>query len=293
MLAVWLAATVSALAANPPMNIPPGVEFNDTVPFATVEGKSLNLELARPKEKGKQPRPAVVFIHGGGWASADRTNGTPLILMLAKNGFVAVSIDYRLSGVAGFPAQLEDSKCAVRFLRAHAAEYNIDPERIGVMGGSAGGHLAALVAMTAGDASLEGTGGWPEFSSKVSAVADLYGVSDLPGLVEARKLPANVEKLMRGTLAEKREQYLQASPINLVKPGLPPFYLAHGDKDETVPYEQSVQLEKKLKEAGVEVSLRPMTGMGHGSVATIPDYVLKDIVEFFVKTLGPVEPVAG
>lgn len=249
------------------------------------------LELARPVSKPQAPRPAVVFIHGGGWASADRTNGTPLILLLAENGFVAVSIDYRLSGVAGFPSQLEDGKCAVRFLRAHAAEYGVDPGRIGVMGGSAGGHLAALVGLTGDEKSREGSGGWESFSSKVSAVADLYGVSDLPGLIQSHKLNSAVEKLMRGTFEEKPELYRQASPLLLVKAGAPPFYITHGDKDETVPIDQSERLAEVLRAAGAEVTFRVMPGIGHGSISTLPEYVRKDIVAFFVKTLGPVEPV--
>lgn len=277
-------------AASSPEGIPPGVEFIPSILYGEGEGTPLVLELAKPKSVPPAPRPAVVFIHGGAWMSADRTNGTPLVLLLAKHGFVAASIDYRLSGVAGFPAQLEDGKCAVRFLRAHASDYGIDPSRIGVMGGSAGGHLAALVGLTDGESSLEGNGGWSTFSSKVSAVADLYGVSDLPGLVQAHKLNPAVEKLMRGTLAEKPDLYRQASPMHWVKAGAPPFYIAHGDKDETVPIGQSERLAEALRSAGTEVTYRVMTGVGHGSISTLPAYVLTDIVEFFSKTLGPVEP---
>jgi acetyl esterase/lipase len=271
-------------------SIPPGIEFIESLPYGKAGDIPLILELAKPRAASRQPRPAVVFIHGGAWASADKTNGRPLILMLAQKGFVAVSIDYRLSGVAGFPAQLEDSKCAVRFLRAHADVYGLDPARIGAMGGSAGGHLAALVGLTGDEKELEGTGGWETFSSKVSAVADLYGISDLPQLVQANKLRPSIEKLMRGKLDAKPELYRQASPLSWVKAGSPPFYLAHGDKDETVPYDQSVRLAEALRAAGSEATLRPMPGMGHGSIGTLPSYVLEDIAAFFIKTLGPVEP---
>lgn len=271
------------------MTIPPdGVEFIDNIIYGNAGGTPLILELARPKSISKTPRPAVVFIHGGAWSSADRTNGTPLVLLLAQHGFVAVSIDYRLSGAAGFPSQLEDGKCAVRFLRAHASAYGVDPGRIGVMGGSAGGHLAALAGLTGDEKLLEGTGGWEIFSSKVSAVADLYGVSDLPGLIQSGHLKTSVENLMRCTLGENPDLYRQASPLFRVKKGAPPFYIAHGDKDDVVPPGQSERLAEALRSAGTEVTFRLMPGIGHGSITTLPDYVLQDIVAFFNKTLGPI-----
>lgn len=257
--------------------------------YGTGGGKPLLLDLAQPPSQAKQPRPAVVFIHGGAWSGADRTNGHPLIRLLAANGFVAVSIDYRLSGQAAFPAQLEDSKCAVRFLRAHAQQYHLDPKRIGVMGGSAGGHLAALVGLTPRTAGLEGTGGWDDQASGVAAVADLYGISDLVAVFAEKSLVDAAKKLMRATPPEDPQRYRQASPLALVTAAAPPFYLAHGDRDTTVPFSHSQKLADALKAQQVEATLRVMTGQGHGSIATLPAYVKDDVVAFFTKHLGPVE----
>ncbi|HEX3134897.1 MAG TPA: alpha/beta hydrolase [Planctomycetota bacterium] len=259
------------------------------ITYGTGSGKPLLLDLAQSPSPAKQPRPAVVFIHGGAWSGADRTNGHPLIRLLAANGFVAVSIDYRLSGQAAFPAQLEDCKCAVRFLRAHAQQYHLDPKRIGVAGGSAGGHLAALVGLTPRTAGLEGNGGWDDISSQVAAVADLYGISDMAALFDEKTLVDAAKKLMRTTPQENPERYRQASPLALVNASAPPFYLAHGDRDTTVPFSHSQKLADALKAQRVEASLRVMTGQGHESIATLPNYVKDDLVAFFTKQLGPVE----
>ena len=280
------AASVGFAAAPVAAPVPEGVRLTEAITYGTGGGKPLLLDLACPAAPSAKPRPGVVFIHGGAWAGSDRKNGGPLITLLAANGFVAVSIDYRLSGVAGFPAQLEDGKCAVRFLRAHAADYGVDPERIGVAGGSAGGHLAALVGLVPDEAGLEGDGGWGKVSSRVSAVADLYGVSDLTALVRDHKLRDAVAKLMRGSLEANAEHYRQASPVSWVKRGAPPFYLAHGDKDDVVPFAQSDTLAAALRAAGTEATVRTMTGMGHGSISTLPDYVRADVVAFFKKQLG-------
>lgn len=280
------AASIGFAAAPAAAPVPAGVRLIEAVTYGTGGGKPLLLDLACPSTASAKPRPGVVFIHGGAWAGSDRKNGHPLITLLAANGFVAVSIDYRLSGVAGFPAQLEDGKCAVRFLRSHAADYGVDPERIGVAGGSAGGHLAALVGLVPDDAGMEGTGGWEKVSSRVSAVADLYGVSDLTALVQDHKLRDAVAKLMRGSLESKAAPYRQASPVAWVKRGAPPFYLAHGDRDDVVPFAQSETLAAALRAAGTEATLRTMTGMGHGSISTLPDYVRADVVSFFKKQLG-------
>lgn len=265
---------------------PPGVELLSGITFGTGGGHPLLLDLARPTVPRTGPRPAVVFIHGGGWKDADRSNGRPLILLLASRGFVAVSIDYRLSGEAGFPAQLEDAKCAVRFLRAQAAEYGIDPARIGCAGGSAGGHLAALVGLVPEDAGLEGAGGWAEYSSRVSAVADLYGISDLATMVEENLASDCAVQLMRGMPSEKPELYRQAAPLSWVRRGAPPFYLLHGDQDSVVPIGHSEKLAAALRAAGGETQFRVIAGMDHGRIATLPEMVREDIVAFFQTHLG-------
>lgn len=285
LLAGMVCLSFCAEAASTPEH-DAGIRLQEKIVYGTGGGRPLWLDLARPAETGTTTRAAVIFIHGGGWASADRTNGHPIIKLLAQNGFVAASIDYRLSGEAGFPAQLEDSKCAVRYLRTHAADYGIDPARIGVVGGSAGGHLAALVGLVPAEAGFEGDGGWSDASSGVGAVADLYGISDVSALVDEGKLLPQVRKLMRASRDDAPEAYRLASPLTWVRPGAPPFYLAHGDHDDLVLYAHSERLLAALHTAGVEATLRPMAGHGHGSIGTLPAYVRSDMVAFFTKHLG-------
>lgn len=255
------------------------------VEFGSGGGRPLLLDLALPRPADELCS-AVVFIHGGGWKSADRTNGRPLILLLASHGIVAASIDYRLSDEAVFPAQLEDAKCAVRFMRAHAAKYGIDPERIGSAGGSAGGHLAALVGLVPVEAGLEGEGGWDAESSHVSAVADLYGISDVAVMLKENLASDCAGKLMDGTPAEKPDLYKLGSPLEWVRPGAPRFYLTHGDQDNVVPISHSEKLLAALEAVGTEASLRVIPGMAHGSISTLPEVVREDVVEFFKRQLG-------
>jgi acetyl esterase/lipase len=141
------------------------------------------MHIVRPKPTSPavKPMPVIVWIHGGAWIGGSKDSGIPLLLPFAKRGYFCASISYRFSKEAKFPAQIEDCKCAIRFLRAKAKEFNIDTERIGVWGESAGGHLAAMLG-TAGDVKeFEGSGGWEGFSSRVSAVCDWFGPSDLLG----------------------------------------------------------------------------------------------------------------
>jgi len=161
-------------------SVPETVEFIKDIEFGKGGGKPLHLTIARPKKKPSGLMPAVVYVHGGGWRANDKDGShfTDKILMLAENGFFAVSINYRLSGEAGFPSAIEDTKCAVRFVRAHAKEYQIDPTHIGAWGESAGGHLVALIGTSDAKAGLEGGGGWADQSSRVQAVVDYYGPAD-------------------------------------------------------------------------------------------------------------------
>src|SRR5580704_5390054 len=158
---------------------PPETEFTviSDVQYCTGGGKPLLMDVFLPKQRVRTPTPAVLWIHGGGWERGDK-NGSSGAQLLAAAGFVTASLFYRLSGDSPFPADVEDCKCAIRFLRANAAKYGVDPKRIGVAGASAGGHLAELVATADQSAGLEGNGGWPNTSSRVQAASAYYGVSD-------------------------------------------------------------------------------------------------------------------
>jgi acetyl esterase/lipase len=156
---------------NPIRNIPPGVRVIADIAYREGASKAWRLDLAMPKEPADEPRPAIVFVHGGGWRSGDKRKGNFLgpTLAFAAKGYVCITVNYRLLGDAPMPACIEDVKCAVRWLRAHAEEYNVNPERIGAYGNSAGAHLVAMLGVCPPSAGLEGDGPWQEYSSMVQA----------------------------------------------------------------------------------------------------------------------------
>lgn len=224
----------------------------------------LKLDLAMPKD-GAGPFPAVVCVHGGGWRGGSRTDLTKTIEMLAGRGFVAVAVTYRLVPTAAFPAQIEDCKASVRWLRANAKKYKIDPDRIGAIGMSAGGHLVSLLGTTVKEDGLEGSGGNAEFSSGVQAVISFFGPSDLSERTWNPDLEkALIEPLVGGPFADRPELFKKASPVTYVRKGAPPFLLFHGTADKVVPVSQSRILAEKLKAAGASVKLVEIEGADHG-----------------------------
>ena len=237
-------------------------------------GEANLLDIYWP-EKTEKPLPVVVWIHGGGWANGDKSP-TPQFLQLLLNGFAVVSINYRLSGQAHFPAQIYDCKGAVRWIRAHASEYNLDPDRIGVWGLSAGGHLAALLGTSGGVKELEGdVGGNLGFSSRVQAVSDYAGPTDLgqvfaqgadmPAFVNNSILRGYYENLLGGAPVESHPDLVRlANPIHYITSDDPPFQIFHGDKDVFVPIGQGQLLADALKAKNVECDYTILPGMGHG-----------------------------
>jgi acetyl esterase/lipase len=238
-------------------------------------GVDLKLDLARPKD-GAGPYPAVVCMHGGAWRLGDRrflsmnfrTMGNQsLIGALAAHGYVVVTVGYRLVPAARFPAQIEDCKAAVRWLRANAAKYNIDPDHIAACGYSAGGHLACLLGVTDKGDGLEGTGGHPGQSSKVQAVIDLFGPTDLTTGDWTPEVEDGVLKpLLGASFKDKPDVYRRASPLTYVQKGrdLPPFLIMHGTEDRIVSINQSRKLDERLQELGVRHRFVEMKGEGHG-----------------------------
>ena len=209
--------------------------------------------------------PAVIFIHGGGWRGGDKYPSR--VKMLASRGFFGVSINYRLSGIAQFPAAVEDSKCAVRWLRANAETYKVDPDRIGVWGGSAGGHLVMMVGCTDGTDGLEGNGGWDKFSSRVQAVCSYWGPSDFSSMPEnmiSRGSNSAEVQFLGGTIDEIPDTYVLASPISYITPDDPPLLLVHGELDPVVPLSQSDIIYEAYQQVGLETTLIKVTGAGHG-----------------------------
>lgn len=240
--------------------------------YATIGDVKLQLDLAMPKE-GDGPFPAIVFIHGGGWSGGNRHSFRAKIEEAARRGYVAVTISYRLtqpdpeSGKPKepFPAQLHDCKAAVRWLRAHAEEFKIHPNRIGVMGASAGGHLSLLVGLTSGSDKLEGEQGDLDQSSRVQAVVNVFGPTDLVRHFETAPGAVGFLKgLCNGTPDTARDTYEAASPLKYVTRDDPPVLTLHGDKDQLVPLEQAQLLDERMKAVGGKHELVVLKDQGHG-----------------------------
>ena len=248
--------------------IPEGVEIIHDVEIGTGGGHALHAEIARPKEPPKSPMPAVLWIHGGGWSGGSHKGNRAM--MLATHGYFTASVEYRLSGEAKWPAQIEDCKLAVRWLRANAAKYNVNPDRIGCWGSSAGGHLVAFLGVSGGKAEFEGKGGHEGVSSRVQAVVDYCGPADMTegslgiqGAKDERESPALLG-LVGAPFKEKPDIWKQISPIVYVSSDDAPILIVHGDKDTTVPILHSERFEAALKKVGVPVEFIRVKGGGHG-----------------------------
>lgn len=267
---------------------PDSIRTEKNLTYAAVDGRELKLDLYIP-ENTEGPLPLVVWIHGGAWMAGSKDN--PPARALLASGFAVASISYRFSDVAIFPAQIHDCKAAVRFLRAHADKYRLDPERIGTWGASAGAHLAALLGTTSGSDTLDGTvGDCTDASDDVQAVCDWFGPADMATMSIGKRMFEEGQdpeiKLLGGTIAEKRDLAELASPITHVSKGDPPFLIMHGDRDPLVPLQQSQLLADMLKAVGVDVTLTVMEGKGHGGFGP---QALVPVVDFFKRTLAPKE----
>lgn len=240
----------------------------------------LDLYLPAAPIQDSGPFPAVVHYHGGGWRTGVRSSLGPSLDALGQNpierlvdaGFVVASADYRLSSVAHFPAQLLDAKAAVRWLRAHAADYNVDPDRIYAWGDSAGGHLASLVGLTAGSAEHPGRDDPAHISDTVAAVAAWYPPTDLlrmgeqalSNAIASADDPGSREALLLGAQpSEAPDKATAASPVRYAGKHAPPFFLAHGTADRFVPPAQSASLAAALEAAGADVELLLVEGADH------------------------------
>lgn len=226
--------------------------------YGTGGGRELKLTIVSPR-KGKGPFPAVVFVHGGGWRGGSPYHFGRQAKILADNGYTGACIEYRLSGEAQFPAAIEDVKCAVRWLRAHAGQYRVNQEKIAVSGGSAGGHLALLAGTSGGVKELEGTGGWNQYSSRVQLVVAFNPVCKLAG-----KTLSPVLQFLGVPYKQNPELYRQAEPASYIDSSDPPMLLLHATGDKTIPYSESVEFVSLLRAAGVNAELYTDQGPGHG-----------------------------
>ena len=285
LLTSLLFLTASILHAAPP--VPDSVVWQEGIEYSNPGDEHLQLNLARPKT-GDGPFPAVLCIHGGGFRAGKRESYDNLCVKLAERGYVAATITYRLAPKHQFPAAVHDTKAAVRWLRENAKTYHIDPTRIGVTGGSAGGHLAQFLGVTANVPQFEGTGGNPEQSSSVTCVVNVYGPSDFTKSygksVDAHEV---LPLWFGGNLETKHDLHVQASPLYWVTPNAAPTLCIHGTEDKYVAHEQAVWLIDKLKAATVEAELLTLEGAGHGFKGADAEKAEKALFEFFDKRLKP------
>ncbi len=251
------------------------------------ERQKLDLYLpAEADPSGK--RPLIVWVHGGAWLGGNK-NPCPALRFVEK-GYAVASVNYRLSQHALVPAQIEDCKAAVRWLRANAGQYRYDPNRIGVWGASAGGHLVALLGTT-GDVKEFDVGPNAGVSSRVQAVCDFFGPTDFtkmssfPSTMKHDAPDSPEAKLVGGPVQENKDKVRRANPITYVTKDDPPFLIVHGDKDPLVPHNQSEILLDALQKVGVEAALYTVSGGGHGGFKDPQVDIL--VAEFFQRHLRP------
>jgi acetyl esterase/lipase len=243
--------------------------------------------LYRPAAPGL--RPVAMYVHGGGWHGGDKAVGADMVDLpeLVRRGYAVASVNYRHAPRYRFPAQIEDVKCAIRFLRAQAAVFNLDSDRMGAWGASAGGHLVALAALTPGDAGLEGDGEPAAQSSRLDAVVLLYAPADLA----ADDLPPRTFDIIRRVFGDRPADLARGSPVTYVHEAAPPFLLLHGDSDASVPLSQSQRLYERLVRAGVPARLVIVRNAGHvfepvdGPIAPDRAAITRMIGDFFDRTV--------
>lgn len=269
---------------------PKGTQRLLNLVYVTNGHERQKLDLFIPPN-ATNPVPVIIWVHGGAWKAGSKEN-SPATRFL-RNGYAVASINYRLSQHAIFPAQIEDCKGAVRWLRAHAKEYNLDPDRFAAWGASAGGHLVALLGTTGNVKSFD-VGENLDFSSRVQAVVDFFGPTDLTlmskdappnGPIDHDAADSPESLLIGGPIQANKEKAAKANPINYVTRDAPPFLILHGDKDNLVPYQQSELLRDALQKAGVPATLNIIPGAGHGFAG--PE-INRQVDEFLERHLQPV-----
>ncbi len=293
MLLFGVTVDLSAQPAAPAMPpLPRGTVEHRDVAYVAGGHERHKLDLFVPG--GSHDLPLVVLLHGGAFMRGDKRSQNPAPFLAA--GYAVAAVNYRLSQHAIFPAQIEDVKAAVRWLRAHAREHGIDPDRIGAHGQSAGAHLAAMLG-TAGHVKAFEVGEHLDVSSRVQAVVDYFGPTDFLQM-DAHRLsdgplhdpPDSPEsRLVGGPIQERKEAVARANPVTYVTREAPPFLIAHGDRDLLVPHHQSELLAAALQKAGVPVVLHTVEGGGHGFKDAVADGLM---MEFFARHLKP-RPPAG
>ena len=275
------------------------VELHLDQPYAENDNLKQRVDVYLPRKRNSEkPLPVVALIHGGGWVNGDRIGYSSQAIQLARTGdFACVAVGYRLTKEASWPAQVHDCKAAIRWIRAHAKEHNLDPERIAAWGSSAGGHLSSLLGTSGDVREIEGDlGPNDQHSSRIQAVVNLCGPEDFrqalmfsPDGKPIFKDDA-VSGLLGGSAEEKPQNAAAASPLTYASSDDAPFITFHGTQDKRVAFLHAESIHAALKKAGVESHLIPITGGGHGSVSH-PD--VKARGEIFLRRifLGSKDPI--
>lgn len=278
--------SLAVLAGMPSLSaqskrLPEGVRAFRNLVYVEGGHERHKLDLYLPEATETEASlPLVIWVHGGGWQNGSKDGCPPLRSGYLERGYAVASLNYRLSGHAVFPAQIEDCKAAIRWLRTHAKEYHLDPRRFGVWGSSAGGHLVALLG-TSGEVKAFEVGANLDQSSRVQAVCDYYGPTDFtvfvttPGYERHAADSSPEARLIGGAVLENKDKAARVNPISYVSKDAPPFLIVHGDKDPTVPINQSQLLFESLRKTGVSAHFHTIHGAGHGG----PGFSGKDIEE--------------
>jgi acetyl esterase/lipase len=281
-----LGSTGTVTAQGPggdPVGDMSSIELMRAEPYANVDGHELAFDLYMPR--GVDAPPLLIWVHGGGWARGSRDAVSTVRLVNA--GYAMASVSYRLSGDAAFPAQIHDIKGAIRYLRANADRYGFDASRIGVVGVSAGAHLAALAGVTNGSVEHEGdVGGNAEVSSDVAAIVSYFGASNLTSILD-QSTPFGLNIRVPGLTAlfgapveEKESLARLASPVFYVDATDPPLLLLHGDQDPQMPINQSHELQGAYEAAGLDAPFEVVHGAVHGGPGFFDDARTSLVVDF-------------
>ena len=269
-------------------DVPDDVVVEADIAYREGGSKRWKLDLVMPKAKSEKPRPGIVFVHGGGWRSGDKRSGMFMngAVKYAEKGYVCITVNYRLVDEAPFPACVHDVKNAVRWFRANAEKYNLDPDRIGAFGNSAGAHLVSMLGLVKKDAELEGDGPYQDQSSLVQAVCASATPTDFKLFSRDYSRMARPGGLLSGPKETLMERGKAASPVSHVRKDAPPFLLFHGTRDTTVDVKHSDTFVKALKKAGAgDVTYLRIEGAGHGVYGRHRDRTYPAMEAFFARTL--------
>lgn len=300
LLTLLLLATADSFAeparpAPKPFTLPAGIKMEKDISYIENGDDAQKLDLYLPEKSTDKPLPLIVHIHGGGWRGGSKFPCP--VTMMALQGYVVASVEYRFSQKAIFPAQIQDCQAAIRWLRAHNKQYNIDTAHVGVVGGSAGGHLSALVGTSGGKKAFAPIGGNEEQSDVVQAVCDYYGPADFYTVVQQAADDKNVKSIFHfntpgdpysdliGAKLDDKPKADAVSPVHYISKDCPPILILHGTHDALVPYAQSEEFTAALKQQGVEVWLQKLPGSGHGGPAFNKPALTTFILNFFDKHL--------